>query len=384
MKRVAIISGCQTKFGELWEKSLRDLIEETGACAISSSGLQKNLINNIYIGNMSGGRFAGQEHVGALAADALSLMVPAIRCEAACASGALAFSQAYTKIASGKSDTALVIGAEKMTDIPGPLAITVLMGAGDSELEASIGLTFGGLYALMARAHMKKHGTTRGQLALVAVNNHKNGVNNENAHFRCPITVEDVVKSSVIADPLRLLDCSPISDGAASAVLASEDFVKKNKIENPVWILGSAQGSDSIGLYSRNDITEMTSVKKATNEIFRETGLKHRDIDLIELHDCFTINEIIGLESMGFCRKGEGGKFVETEISLSGPLPVNATGGLKACGHPVGATGVRQIVDIYKQLAGCSVNQIKGARKGLALNVGGSGATAIVHVLGVE
>ncbi len=383
MRKVAIIGGCQTAFGELWEKSLRDLVEEAGIAAIKDSGIEKNDINCLYIGNMAAGRFVGQEHVAAFAANALMLKIPAIRCEAACASGALAFSQAYTKIASGRSETALVLGAEKMTDVLGPQAVTALMGAGDSEWESSIGLTFAGLYALMARLHMHKYKTTREQLAAVAVNNHKNGQANKNAQFRFPVTLDDVIKSTLIADPLRLLDCSPLTDGAAAVVLASEDYVKKNKIETPVWIIGSAHGTDTIGLYNRDDITEMAAVKRASAEVFKEAGVKHKDIDIVELHDCFTINEIIGLESMGFCGKGKGGKFAETEISLDSSLPVNTTGGLKACGHPVGATGVRQILDIYNQLTERSVNQIKDAKRGLTLNVGGSGATAIMHILGV-
>ncbi|MBI5347231.1 MAG: thiolase domain-containing protein [Candidatus Aenigmarchaeota archaeon] len=379
MKKIAIIGGYQTAFGELWEKSLGDLIEEAGIGAISDSGIEKNDVNCLYLGNMAAGRFVGQEHVAAFAADCLSLKVPAIRCEAACASGALAFSQACIKILSGKAETALVIGAEKMTDVIGSEAVTTLMGAGDSEWESSIGLTFAGLYALMARAHMHRYKTTREQLAMVAVNNHKNGQKNEKAQFRFPITVDDVIKSAVIADPLRLLDCSPITDGAASVIVASEDYVQKKKIENPVWVLGSSHGSDSIGLHDRADITEMASVKKAAKDVFDESGLKHKDIDVVELHDCFTINEIIGLESMGFCEKGKGGTFVEES-----ELPTNTTGGLKSCGHPVGATGVRQIIDIYRQLKGVSINQVKGAEHGLALNVGGSGATAIIHILGVE
>lgn len=384
MKRVGIISASQTKFGELWEASLRDLIAEAGRVAMASASLGPKDIEALYIGNMMGGRMSGQEHLAALAANQLNLHpIPSVRCEAACASGALAFRQAYLSVASGRHKVAMALGAEKMTDLKNEDVMTSLMAAGDQEWEAATGLTFSGLYALIARAHMHAFGTTQEQLALVSVNNHKNAVSNPNAQFRSEITVEDVLRSPMVAEPLHLLDCSPITDGAACVIIAEESIAKK--FPNPIWVVASEQASDTIALHDRASFVEMLATKHAAAKAYSETGLKPKDIDVLEVHDCFSINEIIGLEDLGFCDKGKGGKFIEAgEIKHNGAIPTNTTGGLKAGGHPVGATGIRQLVDIAKQLRGESCNQLKNPKLGLALNVGGSGATASVNILGVE
>jgi acetyl-CoA C-acetyltransferase len=383
MRNVAIVGVAQTKFGELWDKSLKDLIGEVGSSAIKDAKIDRKSIQALYIGNMSAGRLIGQEHVGALAADLLGLRVPAARYEAACASGSVAFQNTYLAIASGKYDAAIVLGAEKMCDVKTEETVATLATAGDQEWEASIGLTFAGLYALMARKHMHDFGTTQEQLAMVSVNNHKNGVGNKYAQFQNEITIEDVLKSSPIAEPLHLLDCSPISDGAAALVLVSEDLAKQ--FEKPVWILGTGCGTDTLALHDRKSITELLATKIAAKQAFEQAKLSLKDISLVEVHDCFSINEIICLEDLGFCEKGKGGKFIEDgNIALSGSIPTNTTGGLKAIGHPVGATGVRQLCDIAKQLRGDSHNQISGAKFGLNLNIGGSGATACVNILGSE
>jgi len=384
MRNVAIVGVSQTKFGEHWDKSLRDLIVEAGNAAINDSGVERKSIQSLFIGSMSSGRYAGQEHLGALAADSLRLTpIPATRFEGACASGSLAFRNAYIDVASGQHDCAIVLGVEKMTDVKGPEAITSLAAAGDQEWEAAIGLTFAGLYALMARKHMHDFGTTREQMAMVSVNNHKNGVANKYAQFQMPITVQDVLKSSLVADPLRLLDCSPLTDGAAAIVLMSEE--KAKRIANPVWILGSGQGSDTLALHDRASFTEMPATVVAAKEALKGADVKISDMSLLEVHDCFSINELIALEDLGFCRKGEGGKFVESgKIAIGGEIPVNTTGGLKAGGHPVGATGVRQIIDIVRQLRGDSCNQLKNPEYGMNLNVGGSGATAVINIFGKE
>src|SRR3989338_7905704 len=383
MRNVAVVGVGQTKFGEHWDKSIRDMIIEAGLAAVRDAKIERGDVQSLFIGCMSSGRYAGQEHLGALAADSLGMRVPATRFEGACASGSLAFRNAYIDVASGRHDCAIVIGAEKMTDVKGPEAITSLAAAGDQEWEAAIGLTFGGLYALIARKHMHDFGTTSEQMAMVSVNNHKNGMTNKYAQFQTPITVHDVLKSSLVADPLRLLDCSPITDGAAALILMSEN--KARKMANPVWVLGSGQGSDTLALHDRMSFTEMPATKVAAKEALNEAGVKINDMSLLEVHDCFSINELIALEDLGFCKKGAGGKFVETgKISIDGEIPVNTTGGLKAGGHPVGATGVRQIIDIVKQLRGDSCNQLKNPEYGMNLNVGGSGATAVVNVFGKE
>ena len=383
MRNVAVVGVGQTEFGERWDKSLRDLIVEAGNMALNDAGIDRKGVQSLFIGCMSSGRYTGQEHLGALAADVLNMRVPATRYEGACASGSLAFRNAYIDVASGRHDCAIVLGVEKMTDVKGPEAITSLAAAGDQEWEASIGLTFAGLYALMARKHMHDFGTTREQMAMVSVNNHKNGVANKCAQFRSTITVDDVLKSSLVADPLRLLDCSPITDGAAALVLMSEQMAKK--MAKPVWVLGSGQGSDTLALHDRASYTEMVATRAAAKEGLAEAGLKINDMSMLEVHDCFSINQIIALEDLGLCEKGKGGKFVEAgHIKLEGSMPVNTTGGLKAGGHPVGATGVRQIIDIARQLRGDSCNQLKSPKYGLNLNVGGSGATAVINVFGKE
>ncbi len=385
MRNVAVVGASQTKFGELWDKSLRDLAVEAGLGAIKDAGIEKKAVQSLYVGNMSAGRFVGQEHLGALVADNLGLgNIPATRCEAACASGSVAFRDAYFAVASGDIDVALVVGVEKMTDVHGSGALTTLAAAGDQEWEASIGLTFAGLYALMARKHMHDFGTTSEQMAMVAVTNHKNGLKNKLAQFQMQITIEDALTSTMIADPLRLLDCSPITDGAAAVVIASENFAKKLAVE-PIYVLGTGQGTDTIALHDRRSYTELLATKVAARRAFEMAGLGPNKIDATEVHDCFTINEIIAMEDLGFVDKGKGGKFVEKGgIDISGDIPTNTCGGLKVCGHPVGATGVRQVAEITKLLRGTCFNPINGAEIGLNLNIGGSGATAVVNIFGKE
>jgi acetyl-CoA C-acetyltransferase len=384
MRNVAVIGAGQTKFGELWNRSLRDMIVEAGNAAIANAKIDKKQIQSLYIGNMSAGRFVGQEHLGALAADHLGLNpIPATRCEGACASSSLAFRDAYFAVASGRYETAIVLGAEKMLDVTNDEAITTLAAAGDQEYEAAIGMTFAGLYALIARKHMHDFGTTREQMAMASVNNHHNAVNNPLAQFRSEITVDDVLKSSPIADPLRLLDCSSLTDGAAAVIICSESAAAQ--YDKPVWVLGTGQGSDTLALHDRKSLTEMIATKFAVKEALTQANVALKDVNLIEVHDCFSINEIIALEDLGFCKKGEGGKFVERgEIKVDGSVPTNTHGGLKGIGHPVGATGVRQVCDIVKQLRGESFNQVKDAKCGLNLNIGGSGATSVVNIFGVE
>jgi acetyl-CoA C-acetyltransferase len=229
---------------------------------------------------------------------------------------------------------------------------------------------------------MARYGTTREQMAMVSVNNHKNGKLNERAQFRYDITVEQVLKSPLIADPLTLLDCSPITDGGAAVILASEKVARR--LGNPVWIRSCCQASDTLALHDRNSLTELRATKEAARKAYEQSGLSQKDIDLAEVHDCFSINEIVALEDLGFCQKGEGGKFVEQgRIARDAEMPVNTTGGLKSVGHPVGATGIRQLCDLAMQLRGSAgPMQVKGAGRGLALNIGGSGSTAVVTILG--
>ncbi|MCK4327568.1 MAG: thiolase domain-containing protein [Candidatus Diapherotrites archaeon] len=386
MEKVAIIGMGMTKFGECWDKGLRDLIAEAGAKAVTSAGIDGKDIQAIYGGNMSAGRFIGQEHVGALIADAIGLSpIPSTRVEAACASGGLALREAYLSIAGGIYDVVVAGGVEKMTDVYTEQVSLTLGGAGDQEWEVFHGATFPSLYAMMARRHMHDYGTTEEQLAAVAVKNHSNGAKNPLAQFPFEITLEQVMKSSKVAEPLKLLDCSPITDGAAAVILAKESFAKK-VCDNPVWITGSGHATDTLALDDRRSMTTLDATKLATKVAMKQAGITPKQVDLAEVHDCFTIAEICAVEDIGFVKKGEGGKAeADGMFDLNSDIPVNTSGGLKACGHPVGATGIKQAVEISWQLRGeADKRQVKDANIGLAHNVGGSGATAVVHVFSRE
>ncbi|MHC1581949.1 MAG: thiolase domain-containing protein [Candidatus Syntropharchaeia archaeon] len=387
MRDVAIIGVGITKFGELWDKSFRDLISEAGTKAILDAGIEGKEIDALFVGSMSPGRFVGQEHVGALVADSSGLHVmniPTTRVENACASGGLALRQAYISVASGMHDIVVVGGVEKMTDVIGGEATDILAMAADQEWEAFFGVTFPALYAMIARRHMHEYGTTREQLAEVAVKNHDNGLLNPNAHFRRKITVDSVLNATMVADPLTVLDCSPISDGAAALVLAPLDKAKQYT-DKIVKISGSGQASDSLALHGREDICTFKATVEAARQAYKQAGVEPKDIDLAEVHDCFTIAEILAIEDLGFVKKGEGGKATEEgRTRIDGDIPINPSGGLKAKGHPVGATGIAQAAEVALQLRGeAGERQVKDAEIGLTHNIGGSGATCVVHILEV-
>ena len=379
MREVAVIGTGITKFGELWNQSIKDIFVEAALKAIDDAGVDH--IDSIYVGAMSGGLFVGQEHLGAVMADYLGMApVPATRVESACASGGMSFRQAYLDVASGNSEIVLAGGVEKMND--GADVTAALATAADQEYEVYNGITFPGLYAMIANAHMHEYKTTREQIAAVAVKNHKNGMNNPNAQFRNQITVEQVLNSSLVADPLRLLDCSPVTDGAAAVILCSLDVAKKLS-KNYAKVIASTQASDSIALYQRKSFTTLNAVIKAANLAYEKAGVKPNDIDFAEVHDCFTIAEIVVFEDLGFCEKGCGGPAVEEgTTSLDGKIPINTSGGLKSKGHPVGATGIAQIIELSEQLTGkAGKRQVKNARIGLAQNMGGSGASCTINIL---
>lgn len=389
MRDVAIIGVKNTKFGELWGKSLRDIVVEAGAGALADAGVGGKEINALYVGNMSGGRFIDQEHIGALIADysglSKNLHVPATRVEAACASGGLALRQAIMAVASGYNDIVIAAGAEKMTDVGSEEASSALAAAADREWEGMAGATFPGIYAMIARLHMHRYGTTSEQLAEVAVKNHKNGSLNPIAQYKNKITVDDVLKSIMVADPLHIFDCSPITDGASALVLAPADIAHKYT-DTPIYIKATAQASDTIALHDRRDITTLDATVVAAKRAYSMAKLNPEDIDLVEVHDCFTIAEICAIEDLGFVEKGKGGiATANGETAIGGRIPVNTSGGLKACGHPVGATGIKQAVEIVTQLRGeAGKRQVEGAEYGMTHNVGGSGATAVVHIFSRE
>jgi len=385
MRDVAVIGIGLTKFGELWDQSFRQLTAEAGSKAILDSGVGGKDIDAMYVGSMSSGRFVGQEHVGALVADASGfshLHIPSTRVEGACASGSLALREGYLSIASGVNDVAVIGGIEKMNDVGGSAATETLATAADQEWEAFFGVTFPGLYAMIAKRHMHEFGTTKEDLARVAVKNHQNGAKNPFAQYQKEISMNTALNATPVAEPLGLMDCSPVTDGAAAVVLCAADRIGDFS-GKPVKIIGSGQASDTLSLHGRRDITTLDASVHAGKMAYEQAHLKPSDINIAEVHDCFTIAEICAIEDLGFVKKGEGGKAVENKITtIDGSLPVNTSGGLKSKGHPVGATGVAQIVEITKQLRGeADKRQVKDARIGLAHNVGGSGATCVVHIL---
>ncbi|HII75468.1 MAG TPA: thiolase domain-containing protein [Methanolinea sp.] len=387
MRDVAVIGvGCTT-FGEKWNTSFRDLFVEAGALALEDAGVSGEQIGAMYVGNMSAGRFIEQEHIGALIADYAGLAsthIPSTRVEAACASGGLSFRQAFISVASGIEDIVVAAGVEKMTDVASGASVEALAGAADREWEGFVGATFPGLYAMIAHEYMSRYPLTREQLAQVAVKNHYNGARNPIAQFQQEITLDTVLKSTLVADPLRLFDCSPITDGAAAVVLAPLDMARKF-CDTPVKVLASAQASDTIALHDRREISTLDATVAAGKRAFTMAGLGPKDIDLVEVHDCFTIAEICAIEDLGFCAKGDAGRLtMEGVTALNGDIPVNTSGGLKACGHPVGATGIKQVCEVVMQLRGqAGKRQVDGARIGMTHNVGGTGATVAVHILGV-
>jgi acetyl-CoA C-acetyltransferase len=385
MRDVAVIGVGMTKWGELWEKSLRDIFVESALEAVKDAGVDR--IDSMYVGCMTSGLFVGQEHLGSLLADYLGMgPIPSLRVETACASGAAAFKQAVIEVGSGVSDIVLAGGVEKMTDIGGDGATFALSTAADAEYEVYSGVTFPGLYAMMAVAHMDAYGTTREQLAAVSVKNHANGAKNPHAQYPFELTIDRVLNSVMISDPLTILDCSPITDGAAAVIVCPLDMAKDLTKNKPIKVLASTHATDTIALHSREDIAWLGAVAKAGELAYKQAGLSPSDIDLVEVHDCFTIAEVCTIEALGFFERGKGGASAESgESAIGGRIPVNASGGLKSKGHPVGATGIAQIVEVTKQLRGeADKRQVAGAKIGMTQNMGGTGGSCVVHIFGAE
>ncbi len=384
MREVAVIGIGITKFGELWDKSLRQLGLEAGFAAILDAGITGDEIDALYIGNMTSGRVMAQEHIAPLFADNVGLTrrhIPAIGIEAASASSGLAFRQGYLAVAAGQHDIVAVGGAEKMSDTNPSDLIETLMSGADCEWEGFFGATLPSLWAMMARRHMYEYGTTREQMAKVIVKNHKNAKYNPKAQFTSEVKSEVVLNAPPVAEPLGVFDCAPASDGAAAVVLCSIDKAKKY-CEKPVKILGSGQASDFMSLHDRRSLTTIDSTVYAVKRAIQQANVSINDIEVAEVHDAFSISEIIAIEDLGFVKKGDGGKALDEGLTeLTGEIPVNTSGGLKARGHPPGATGLAQIVEIVTQLRGeAGERQVKNAKIGLAHNIGGTGGTTIVHI----
>ncbi|MGD0818489.1 MAG: thiolase domain-containing protein [Methanomassiliicoccales archaeon] len=387
MREVAVIGIGATKFGELWDLSFREIGIQAGLAAVYDANLSGEDIDALYVGNMSAGRYIQQEHVAALIADYSGMArdnIPATRVEAAGASGGLALRQGYMAVASGMHDIVVVGGAEKMTDVGDNESNEIQSSAADEQWEVTFGATFPSLHAMIARRHMHDFGTTREQIAQVAVKNHKHGSLNPKAQYQKEINLDTVLKSPMVSDPLGMFDCAPNSDGAAAVVLCAMEKAKKYT-ETPVKILASGQASDTLALHHRNSIVGFNATRVAAERAFKQARLTAKDVNFAEVHDNFTISEILAIEDLGFFQKGEGGKAtMDGQTLLGGKIAINTSGGLKARGDPIGATGVAQIVEVVTQLRGqAGKRQVTDAKIGLAQNVGGTGATAVVHILGV-
>jgi len=380
---VSIVSAGLSKFGKLEGFYAREIFAEAAKEAFDRCPNldPKKDITALFVGQM-GESYEHQGHTGATVADWAGLLhIPATRTEAACASSAAGLRAGIYAVLSGLCDVVMVGGVEKMTHRTTPEVTEYLAMASDYPFEQWHGITFPGLFALMATAHMHEYGTTEQHLAMVAVKNHYHGSLNPKAHMQKEITLENALSSRVIAWPLKLYDCSLITDGASCLILTKPELAKKYT-DAPVHIIGSGQASDTIGMYEREGFTSLTAAKLAAKKAYEMTDVKPEEIDVAEVHDCFTIAEIIAYEDLGFCKLGEGGCLVESgDTKLGGRIPVNTSGGLKAKGHPVGATGTGQAYEIYLQLTGqADRRQVKDAEIGLTHNVGGSGATAAVHI----
>jgi acetyl-CoA C-acetyltransferase len=385
VKKVSVIGVGKTRYGVFKEKTLLDLAVEAGKKAMNDAGIIPDEVDAFYLGNYGGSDFVNQNHLAPYVGAALGLRrgVPCTHIENACASGGSAVREGILAIASGMANRVLVVGVEKMNTVPTPKVTEFLAKAGDWEREVKVGYTFPSAFAMMARRHMYQYGTRREHLAAVAVKNHSNGLKNPDAHMQKAVTMDQVLGDKrIVADPLCLYDCSLITDGASAVVLAERDIAKEFS-RKPVDIIGFGQANDSFALYEKNDITRFEATVEAARMAFKMAGIEPRDVDVVEVHDCFTIAEIMAIEDLGFVPKGEGGPAtLDGVTSLNGKFAVNPSGGLKAKGHPVGATGVDQIVEISLQLRGeAGGRQVKDAKIGLTHNLGGSGATCVVHIL---
>jgi acetyl-CoA C-acetyltransferase len=408
-REVAIVGAGMSKFGVFPEMTTRDLFVEAYKDMKLSvdKGFDPEDIEATYISNFSSDIFEGQCHTAPIMAGWVGqIPKPATRIENACASGGITLRQGLIAIASGVCDVVLVGGTEKMTNLPTEDVTDALAAAGDTLYEVNCGLTFPGLYATMATAHMQRYGTKPESLMKVGIKNHENGSLNPKGQFNVSIAalmkskqkkalskgtpvpewedelafMKDNAANPVIAWPLRLFDCSPVSDGAGCILLAAGG-IAKNFTDNPIYITGTGQGSDH-ALPERKDLTSLTAVKTAAKQAYEMAGVTPDEIDIAEVHDCFTIAEILAIEDLGFFPAGEGPKAIDEGLTRrDGSKPINASGGLKSKGHPIGASGIGQVVEIWNQLRGeAGPRQVQNVRVGLTHNVGTTGGSGVVHI----
>jgi len=381
MRDVSIIGIGQTKVDEHWDRSLRHLAGDAVLAALRDAGAET--VDALYVGNMLSGLLTGQEHLGALIADFCGLRgIEAVKVEAACGSGAAALRQGYAAVAGGLHDLVVVCGVEKMTDTVNAETTTGLVMAADADYESIHGITFVGINALLMRRYMYEYGAKHADFANFAIVAHQNAVTNPNAMFSSPITADQFSKARMIADPINLLDSSGIADGAAAVVLCPSGIARDGGGRS-VHIRASSVATDAVAVHDRRDPLWLSAVEVSANKAYQQAQVGPREIDLFELHDAFTIMSALSLEAAGFAERGKGVWLAEAgEIALAGKIPMATMGGLKARGHPVGATGVYQVVEVVQQLRGqAGPNQVPNARLGMAQNIGGSGATVITHIL---
>ncbi|MEM0233013.1 MAG: thiolase domain-containing protein [Candidatus Nezhaarchaeales archaeon] len=388
MKKVAIIGAGCSKFGERNDVTVAELAFEAFKPAVEDAGITPKDIEFVAVGTAGAGAWYEENLPAVIVSEYCGLSGAGLmRCEAACASGSAAFASAYWAVASGQVDVALAIGVEKMRQIDTLTMVEFIGRAGCYLWEFhNFGLTFPGYYAMHATAHMAKYGTTEEDLALVAVKNHKYASMNPIAHLRNRVTVEEALSSPVIAWPLKLYDCCPITDGAAAVILASEEAVKKFKVEDPIWVAGLGSACGTANLSKRKDYVGLESTVIAAQQAYKMASITPNIVDVACVHDCFTIAEIMAYEDLGFCKKGEGPKLIrEGQTEVGGKIPVNVDGGLKAKGHPIGATGIAMLYELTKQLRGEAVERSRQVPLknyiALAHNVGGTGHYCYVTIL---
>ncbi|MGA2110752.1 MAG: thiolase domain-containing protein [Anaerolineales bacterium] len=381
MREVAVLGIGQTSVAEHWEHSLRDLATEAGLAALRDAGLER--VEAIFVGNMLSGIVARQENLGALIADWLGQKpVEAYKVEGACASGAAAFRLAWLAVASGAVDVALALGAEKMTETSAAETTAALATAADADYESAQGVTFVGLNALLMQRYMHEFGWKHTDFAPFSINAHANGARNPFARLQEPITERDYAHARMVCDPINLLDASPIGDGAAAAILVPAERVAGGPRPRVV-VAGSGVATDSLAVHDRKDPLFLLAAFQSARKAYDQAGLQPAQIDFFELHDAFSILSALSLEACGFAERGQAPRLgLEGRIRLNASLPIATQGGLKARGHPVGATGMYQIVEVVQQLRGeAGANQLERARVGMALNIGGSGALVATHIL---
>lgn len=384
MREVAVIGIGQTAIGKLPDQSLRGLAVQALNNAVQDAGLEQKP-DALFVGNMLASRLSSQAHLGALIADSIGWRgIEAATVEAACASGGSAFQVGVRAVASGMVDVVAVCGVEKMTDTSVNQTIGALAMAADADFEGVHGVTFVGLNAMIMRRYMYEFNIPHEAFANFSINAHHNAVNNPNAMFRKAISADVYANSPVISPPITRHDSSPICDGAAAVILCPLDRVKDLSTRQPIRVLASATGTDSIATSDRRTVVELDGAKISANKAYQQAGLSPADIDVFELHDAFTIIAAMSLEACGFAECGKGTDLAQNgDIFIDGKIPVSTMGGLKARGHPVGATGLYELTDLVIQLRGeAGKNQINGAEIGMAQNIGGTGATVVTHILG--